>query len=78
MEISSVSARQEIVQILNYAKNIGKKVILISDMFLTKDIIETMLFQNGIDTWDNLYLSSDIGKRKDSGELYEYVLKKKA
>ena len=78
VEISSVSARQEIVQILNYAKNIGKKVILISDMFLTKDIIETMLFQNGIDTWDNLYLSSDIGKRKDSGELYEYVLKKES
>ena len=51
------------------------RVILISDMFLPRKLIEQMLADCGISGWDELYLSSDIGLRKDGGKLYKYVLK---
>ncbi|WP_100154008.1 HAD-IA family hydrolase [Snodgrassella alvi] len=75
-EFSSVIARNDVVEMMEFAKYLGKKVILISDMFLSRPIIEKMLFQNDINKWDELYLSSEIGLRKDNGKLYEYMLDK--
>ncbi len=54
----------------------NKRIIIISDMYLSKDSIKKMLLKNGYDTYDELYVSSDIGIQKRSGELYNYVLKK--
>ncbi len=73
-ELASVSPRHEVVELIAMAKNAGKRVVLISDMFLPKATIELMLESNGIVGWDRLYLSSDYGVRKDSGELYEAMM----
>ncbi|WP_239350282.1 HAD-IA family hydrolase [Snodgrassella communis] len=76
IELASVTARNDVVEMMEFAKHLNKKVILISDMFLSRPIIEKMLFQNDINKWDELYLSSEIGLRKDNGKLYEYMLDK--
>ena len=59
--------------IYNYALN-NKKIILTSDMYLSKEIIEKILKRNNI-KYNKLYLSSDIGIRKVTSELFSYVLK---
>ena len=76
VELASVSPRYNVIELMQFAKNIGKKVILISDMFLSRKIVERMLSQHGITEWHNLYLSSETGVRKDTGELYKYMLNK--
>lgn len=53
----------------------NNKIILISDMYLDKSIIETLLSKNGYMGYERLYLSNEIRRTKISGELYKYVLK---
>lgn len=74
-EINAVTPRPDVVNLFRYALTQGKKVVLASDMYLPKPTIEAMLKEHGIAGWHHLYLSSDIGLRKDSGELYGYILK---
>ena len=52
----------------------GKTVILISDMYLPKSFIETILKREGICGYKKLYLSSMINKTKSSGDLFKYVI----
>ncbi len=52
----------------------GKRVIIVSDMYLPKAVIEQMLVKCGITRYERLYLSSDIGKQKKTGQLYDYVI----
>lgn len=75
IEYSSVTARDEAVAQFNLALELGKKVILISDMFLSAQTIIRMLEKNKIKGWHRFYLSSEEGVRKDSGELYSRMLK---
>jgi FMN phosphatase YigB (HAD superfamily) len=74
VEWHSVSPRADGVSLLEAARRTGKRVILVSDMFLPKDFFEALLKEHGIVAWDALYLSSDVGLRKDTGELYRHIL----
>jgi predicted HAD superfamily hydrolase len=74
VEWHSVSPRGDGVSLLRAARETGKRVVLISDMFLPKDYLERLLKERGIVDWDALYVSNDVGVRKDSGELYRHVL----
>lgn len=51
-----------------------KKVIIISDMYLSRDIIEEMLKKCGVLQYEKIYISSVIGCSKHSGKLYSYVV----
>ncbi|MBX7487828.1 hypothetical protein K3177_04810 [Qipengyuania sp. GH25] len=74
LEVKSVRPRSQVVDLLQFAVESGKKVVLASDMFLPRSAIEAMLDGCGIRGWDTLYLSCEVGVRKDSGELYEHIL----
>lgn len=74
LEIASVRPRCEVQALLDYARKKGKRVVLASDMFLPRAVIEDMLGRCGVRDWDALYLSSEIGVRKDTGRLYQYIL----
>lgn len=52
----------------------GKKVILISDMYLSEATIKDILSGLGYEGYDELYVSSRIGLRKTTGHLYQYVV----
>lgn len=53
----------------------GNRVVLISDMYLPQDILEKILIGiNPIFTTIPLYLSSSVGLRKTTGNLYRHVL----
>jgi len=51
-------------------------VILVSDTYLERKHIENILFSKGIDFYDEIYLSCESGKRKDSGDLWKYVFER--
>jgi len=74
LELASVSACREVVELFDFARESGKRVVLISDMFLPVDVINEMLTSNDIVGWDRLYLSSVEGCRKDDGQLYKRLL----
>lgn len=73
IERNAVSARPDAVALLRQAVGSGKRVVLASDMYLDRAIVEDMLAAAGIDGWHALYLSSAIGLRKDTGALYQHI-----
>ena len=73
LEEQVLRARADVKEVFLYAKK--KKIILLSDMYLSKVFLEKVLVKNGFEGAE-LFLSSDIKKRKKTGHLYEYVIKK--
>ena len=64
----------ENVELFNYAKSLGKRIIIVSDMYLHEDFLAKMLRKNGIDGWSKLYVSSDYKAKKSTGKLFDIVL----
>lgn len=67
--------REQGVRLYNKALSLGKKIFIISDMYLHKTIIESLLHKNGITQYDGLYVSSEYKYKKSSGRLYDIFLK---
>ena len=61
------------IKLYNYAIKQNKMVFITSDMYLDRDTIEKMLKKCGISKWNRLFLSSEQGKKKDTGRLYELM-----
>jgi FMN phosphatase YigB (HAD superfamily) len=60
-----------------HARAAGKRIICISDMYHDKNFLVELLTRNGFHGIDEIYVSSQIKKRKDhAGELFSHVLKK--
>ncbi len=72
LELDFIIPRKEMLELYNWLKKDNKKIILISDMYLTSDIIKKMLNKCGYDNWDELLVSSEVGYRKDNGAIWEY------
>jgi predicted HAD superfamily hydrolase/glycosyltransferase involved in cell wall biosynthesis len=62
------------MQLYNYAKEKGKIIYIASDMYLDQTTIEAILKSCGYSDWDQLFLSSTLGKKKETGKLYEVLL----
>lgn len=67
--------RRVMVDIMNYAYSLGKRISLISDMYIPKTILEDMLKEKGITKFHDLYVSCDYGTTKGE-HLYEIYKKK--
>lgn len=53
----------------------NKKVYLISDMYLSSEILKEILKKNGYSKYEKLYVSCEYDRTKANGELYKYVIK---
>jgi FMN phosphatase YigB (HAD superfamily) len=73
-EKASLMPREEALQLFRDVLAVGKRAALITDMFLPRSVIETILRTHGVDGWDALFLSNEVGLRKDQGDLYQHVL----
>lgn len=56
------------------ARSLGKKILLISDMYLPHSFLEEVLHKAGYQGYHKLYVSSSYGAKKHSGKLYDAVL----
>jgi predicted HAD superfamily hydrolase len=61
-------------ELIRAARKAGKKVIFISDMYLSQEFCESCLRDNGFTDYDAFYISSTVGKLKHTGKLFQYVL----
>jgi FMN phosphatase YigB (HAD superfamily) len=76
IEILLNGPRTEMVNALKFAKLNNKRIILMSDMYLDQATVRELLAKNWIDDYDELYLSSELGVRKDDGSMWIKVLEK--
>lgn len=56
-------------------RDLGKRIIITSDMYLNTEQIRTLLENCGLGKFDAYYVSCDLGKSKSKGDLYEAVRK---
>ena len=68
--------RKSVIEQAKEVMNSGKRLILVSDTYLERKHIEKILSVKDIDFFDELYISCEIGKRKDRGDLWEYILER--
>lgn len=74
LEKASLEPRPEALALFREAQATGKPVILISDMFLPRALLEDVLHAHGFDGWQAIFVSNEVGLRKDEGKLYEHAL----
>lgn len=66
----------DMMKLYQFCQNNGKKIILTSDMYLPQYVIENILHNLGYTDYEMLFLSSTLQKKKSSGKLFSYILKK--
>ena len=73
VEISCSIPNIEMVEIFRNCIRLGKKIIITSDMYLPKTIIEKILTKCGIYGYNKLFVSGEVGFTKLNGDLFDYV-----
>lgn len=72
----TVCCRSELIyELYEYAITRGKKLVIITDMYMSKSDIEQILNKCGIYGYERLFLSSDYGKSKTDGRLFDECCK---
>lgn len=64
--------RKDMVEFFKECISNGKKVSLVSDMYISGDVVKTFLEKNGIEGYQNLYISCDKKRLKLQGLLEIY------
>lgn len=72
-EIAQATIKEKGKHLYDYAVTAGKKVLIISDMYMPREFIEKLLESNGYTEYTKCYVSSEIGLRKKTGRLYQYI-----
>ncbi|GHT01170.1 hypothetical protein AGMMS50276_28640 [Synergistales bacterium] len=69
--------RRDMVECMDYALSLGKRVFILSDMYFSSQQLGELLTLNGISGYEEVIVSCEYNQTKESGELYE-ILKSKA
>ena len=75
-DINLIIPRKEMLNLYNRLKERNKELILITDMYYTRDIIERILNKCGYFGYYEILLSSELGFRKDNGTMWNYYYNK--
>lgn len=73
LERQTLQPNPEIQQVFNYAKQQGKRIIIVSDMYLPADFLTQVLQEKGFTGFEKLYVSNAVRKLKGTGALYRHV-----
>jgi len=72
-DLSMAMPKDEMVEIVKQLALNKKEIWFVTDIYYTKQQIETMLRKIGIAVPYRLFVSSDLGKRKDSGTMWTFI-----
>ncbi len=75
LELTFCTERKTGKELYELAHAAGKKVILISDMYLEEETVNAILKKNGYTLHERLFLSSRERHLKNSGDLFKIALK---
>ncbi|VXA57530.1 conserved hypothetical protein [Acinetobacter proteolyticus] len=73
-EFRVLQPNPEMKLLWDYALELNKKVIVISDMYHSFESLKQLLINNKFHAFEHLYVSSHYGKTKKKGTLFEQVL----
>lgn len=73
-ELKNTYTNPNIKTVYDWCLKNNKKIIIISDMYLSLHTIKAILNNCGYKGYSKLYVSSEIGFQKATGNLYKYVL----
>lgn len=77
LELDHTYLDEENVTYLKKMYSLGKKIIVISDFYLPKKFFDQLFSKLGIGRYiDEVFVSSDLGRRKSTGNLYKHIIKK--
>lgn len=71
VEISLCIENPYMLEVWNKIKAIGKKIVVTTDMYLPKSVLEAMLQKCGFTGYDAIFLSNEYGYGKYNGKLYD-------
>lgn len=60
-----------VLELFEYAKSIGKRIVIVSDMYLPSNVLENILKTCNITGYERLFLSCNYKKSKTDGRLYD-------
>ena len=66
--------RTEVVTLLRFAKEAGKRIVLTSDMYYPEPVLRDILMNTGITGYEKILVSCDVKKSKHTG-IYEELSK---
>ena len=75
-ELLRTSPNMEVVEWMARARQLGLRVIAVTDMHFGAVEVGWLLAQHGVPALDRIYVSSDVGLGKFSGRLFCHVLEK--
>ena len=75
IEEKVLSKRESICLLLDNLVSKGKKVFLISDMYLPKNILKNILDTFGIRGYEDIYISCEYKKLKEEGLFRDFLIK---
>lgn len=70
LEVKYCHTREAGKELFELAKTIGKKIVLITDMYLDRETIENILKTDGICGYEKLYISCEERRLKYNGRLF--------
>lgn len=65
--------REDVMKCFYYAIKSGKNVSIVSDMYLTNDILKDILLYLGVNADIDIFVSCDFGRNKRNGLFYDYM-----
>ena len=74
LETELILPRKEMVDVFNLAKELGKRVYIVSDMYMHHDTLAAILEKNGITGYEKLLVSSEYNSSKPQ-HLFDHYLK---
>lgn len=75
LEVGFSTIRKSGRSIFQFAKAIGKKIFIITDMYLERPAIENILQKNGYSGYERVYISSEERRLKYNGDLFRCVFR---
>ncbi len=70
-EVKLCVPRDDVVELFNHARAVGKQVWLISDMYMQTRDLERLLSKCGVAGYDRLLISCETGLRKDTAAIWD-------
>lgn len=75
-DINLMIPRDDMLELYNKLKDNNKQIIIITDMYYTRDTIERIMNKCGYYGYYDVLVSSELGHRKDNGTMWDYFYKK--
>lgn len=74
IEASCLVPRRDVIALARTAKSRGASLLVVSDSYMPKRFFEQVLSRHGMcGLFDRLYISADVGMRKDRGDIWPYL-----